>query len=602
MFVIKTNRETGEIVTSKTVLPLATPMQRVLRNKRQQLQQQHYHEGMTYAYPYSSTFTKENGTMSMSTSEGGGYGVGVGVDTTIPTNGMPSSGLTINVENDNTTALSWTTTTALGPRARVASPCPTMAFVYDLERQEEDCPFQLIDLQARQAKRARLQALVEREADSVLGRPNLSQWLDRLHSALCAHDAATPRVISQVPSAWGQGLGPTPIPSTLHSLTLLAGGGGGDEDGLVSMMGGDDEVCDEERMVVSTATEDEDDDDDDENVVDMEEEEGLGQGLGLGLNASGEEEDLSVVAVAEAMYKLANGNTSTSSSSSCLMSMDQNDDDEEEGGDDEEEGECELDLQASEEEDEEVFSTLHILSTQASNTTTTTTAPRHIRPPSVATYPHHHLQDTSHTSHTTTMSRNSSDSDLSDCLGARTEGGKKSKNTTKQPTIPTTTTRGALLTLTSLAECAERAARAIQPMGEYHYVPCQALRPRSDSMAETDVEEFSPELSGLVAGVHASPPPMMLPPPAAAVQLQGIHKNQGQGVGQDDSPVYSINTTYHNNTTTTCHNAKRGFHWTLLAAAQATISPRTQALMQMHTGEGEGSSFPQESYLDDEAV
>jgi hypothetical protein len=69
---------------------------------------------------------------------------------------------------------------------------PAISFLYDLERQELDCPFPLKSLENRQAKRARLQAYVDRETDAVLGRPNLSLWLDRLHHSLCAEGAPEP--------------------------------------------------------------------------------------------------------------------------------------------------------------------------------------------------------------------------------------------------------------------------------------------------------------------------------------------------------------------------------------------------------------------------
>ena len=312
-----------------------------------------------------------------------------------------------------------------------------------------------------------------------------------------------------------------------------------------------------------------DDDNNDDNVVDMEEE--GGEGIHDGSDA-----DDSVAAVADAVYKLAHCHTSSASSSSsdssssssspCVMSVDQD-----------EEGEAE------EEEDEEASSTLRILSAQAPATTMTTataasTVPR--RPPSGNTHPHLHLHSNyphlHDVSHTTTMSRNSSESDLSDC-GAKdgvAKGG------------------AMLLTLTSLAECAERAARAPSSslLGEYHsVVPCQALRPRSDSMAETDVEEeFSPELSALVAGANASPPPQMLPPAADPTGL-GLHKNKGQDKGQDksltDSQVYSINN-YHSITHPS--SGKGGLNWTLLAAAQASFSPRSKALLQLLDGQGQG--------------
>ena len=65
---------------------------------------------------------------------------------------------------------------------------PTISFLYELERQELDCPFPLIDSAARKAKRHRLQAYVDRESDAVLGRPNFSLWLSRLHQSLCVSD------------------------------------------------------------------------------------------------------------------------------------------------------------------------------------------------------------------------------------------------------------------------------------------------------------------------------------------------------------------------------------------------------------------------------
>jgi len=65
---------------------------------------------------------------------------------------------------------------------------PPIPFLYDLERQVEDCPFPLIDLSQRQAKRARLQDVVNRESEAVLGRPNLSLWLTRLRRTLCDDD------------------------------------------------------------------------------------------------------------------------------------------------------------------------------------------------------------------------------------------------------------------------------------------------------------------------------------------------------------------------------------------------------------------------------
>ena len=68
---------------------------------------------------------------------------------------------------------------------QVSEPDVEVPFLYDLERQVEDCPFPLIDLSQRQAKRARLQDLVDRESDAVLGRPNLSLWLSRLQRSLC---------------------------------------------------------------------------------------------------------------------------------------------------------------------------------------------------------------------------------------------------------------------------------------------------------------------------------------------------------------------------------------------------------------------------------
>ena len=95
--------------------------------------------------------------MGALTSEGG---EGYEVNTTVTT-GM-TTGLTIDVDHDDNDAdaVAWTASalgtrasalgtraSALGTRARVSSPSPAIAFVYDLERQEEDCPFQLIDLQ-----------------------------------------------------------------------------------------------------------------------------------------------------------------------------------------------------------------------------------------------------------------------------------------------------------------------------------------------------------------------------------------------------------------------------------------------------------------------
>ena len=81
----------------------------------------------------------------MFTAEGGGV-----VDyTTGFTAGFTAglrTGLLVDVNSADAAAMTWPGT-ALGTRARVASPSPTMAFVYDLERQEEDCPFKLIDLQ-----------------------------------------------------------------------------------------------------------------------------------------------------------------------------------------------------------------------------------------------------------------------------------------------------------------------------------------------------------------------------------------------------------------------------------------------------------------------
>jgi len=70
-------------------------------------------------------------------------------------------------------------------KQQVSEPDVEVPFLYDLERQVEDCPFPLIDLSQRQAKRARLQDLVDRESDAVLGRPNLSLWLSRLQRSLC---------------------------------------------------------------------------------------------------------------------------------------------------------------------------------------------------------------------------------------------------------------------------------------------------------------------------------------------------------------------------------------------------------------------------------
>ena len=125
-------------------------------------------------------------------------------------------------------------------------------------------------------------------------------------------------------------------------------------------------------------------------------------------------------------------------------------------------------------------------------------------------------------------------------------------------------------------------------------------------MAETDVEEFSPELTAQVApGAHssddASPPPLMLPPAAAVADDPTYHKNQGggygHGVGEDDKrQVYSINQKYNSNNksngSTRQDHDKGGFHWTLLAAAQASFSPHSNALLQqlqLREGEGGGS-------------
>ena len=83
-----------------------------------------------------------------------------------------------------------------GPNHGIASPTtkvgknagPSISFLYELERQALDCPFPLIDTAERKAKRHRVQAYVDRESDAVLGRPNFSLWLSRLHQSLCVSD------------------------------------------------------------------------------------------------------------------------------------------------------------------------------------------------------------------------------------------------------------------------------------------------------------------------------------------------------------------------------------------------------------------------------
>ena len=62
---------------------------------------------------------------------------------------------------------------------------------HDLETFAANCPFPLISLQLRQAKRVQTQQYVDRESSFSDGRPDLSYWLDQIKGAIFEKDVAS---------------------------------------------------------------------------------------------------------------------------------------------------------------------------------------------------------------------------------------------------------------------------------------------------------------------------------------------------------------------------------------------------------------------------
>jgi hypothetical protein len=60
---------------------------------------------------------------------------------------------------------------------------------YDPEVHSDDCPFPLISLHLRQAKRVQTQQYVDRESSFSIGRPDLSYWLDQIRDAIFDKDS-----------------------------------------------------------------------------------------------------------------------------------------------------------------------------------------------------------------------------------------------------------------------------------------------------------------------------------------------------------------------------------------------------------------------------
>ena len=78
---------------------------------------------------------------------------------------------------------------------RPSSRHPTMVYrelaSHDLETFAANCPFPLISLQLRQAKRVQTQQYVDRETSFSDGRPDLSYWLDQIKGAIFEKDVAS---------------------------------------------------------------------------------------------------------------------------------------------------------------------------------------------------------------------------------------------------------------------------------------------------------------------------------------------------------------------------------------------------------------------------
>lgn len=79
----------------------------------------------------------------------------------------------------------------LRPVNRISSSKSQKLSNYDPEVQSDDCPFPLISLHLRQAKRVQTQQYVDRESSFSLGRPDLSYWLDQIRDAIFDKDSVS---------------------------------------------------------------------------------------------------------------------------------------------------------------------------------------------------------------------------------------------------------------------------------------------------------------------------------------------------------------------------------------------------------------------------